>query len=208
MTAWATTVPVWTALTAYLAGARVQPTAQDNTVQVVTTAGTSGAAEPTWSTSEPWTTTDGTVTWTKGSSARRQMVSGLYATLKAFQAANPTMLLDVSAVRPQALAGLALPAVYLGARDESITVTGQIVTRTFQVAVHLVDIAPSSSQYAAREDDLVDGLEDWLSSRYHAASGFSIVGFSSALQLAEGDGSTTYPETVMVVTGTVAEGRS
>ena len=55
---------VWQATTNYAAGAMVLPSPSNGDVYVCTTAGTSGATQPIWSTSVPGTTTDGTVTWT------------------------------------------------------------------------------------------------------------------------------------------------
>lgn len=53
--------PAWTAATAFAKGALV--TDSHGSVQMVSTAGTSGAAAPTWGTTLGATTTDDTVTW-------------------------------------------------------------------------------------------------------------------------------------------------
>lgn len=210
MTAYATTVPAWTALTAYLVGGRVQPVTADQTVWAVKVAGTSGAVEPTWPTAEPWTVVDGTVTWQKGSSARRQMVQGLYTSLSGFKAANPSLLNDVAITRPGALSKLAMPAVYIGARDETIAQLGQLQERTFSgLQAVLVDIVPDNAQAEARADDLVDALVDWFSTRYHAASGFSLLMLSSVTQASEEDGGVPYLAQVFTFgPSSVTEGRS
>ncbi len=52
----------WKATHAYLLGARILDS--NTLIEKVTTAGTSGATEPTWATTPGATTTDGTVTWT------------------------------------------------------------------------------------------------------------------------------------------------
>jgi flagellar hook protein FlgE len=54
----------WAATTAYAAGARVYPNPPNGYSYEVTTAGTSGAAQPTWPTTVGSTVSDGTVTWT------------------------------------------------------------------------------------------------------------------------------------------------
>lgn len=56
--------PVWAASTAYALDDIVQPTVGSMLRYQVTTAGTSGAAEPAWPTIMGGTVTDGTVTWT------------------------------------------------------------------------------------------------------------------------------------------------
>lgn len=210
MTAYATTVPVWTALTAYLIGSRVQPVAQDGRVFQATTNGTSGAAEPTWPTNEPWTVVDSGVTWSKGTSARRQMVAGLYAQLQAFQAANPTMLLDVRQVRPASIASMALPGAYIGSRDEQVTFASSVQMRTFTgLQVVVVDVAPDNAQQMARADDLVDALVDWFVGAPHAASGFSVLELSSVAETNETDGPTNYPASVLTFgSSEVQEGRN
>jgi len=54
----------WQATTAYVVGDYVEPTTPDGNVYKCTVAGTSGASEPTWNTTEGATTSDATVTWT------------------------------------------------------------------------------------------------------------------------------------------------
>lgn len=54
----------WVALTVYALGDIVKPTAQDGNEYVVTSAGTSGASEPTFVKTAGGETTDATVTWT------------------------------------------------------------------------------------------------------------------------------------------------
>jgi len=55
----------WVANTAYVLGETVKPTTDNNHIYECTTAGTSHATtEPTWTTTEGGTNSDGTVTWT------------------------------------------------------------------------------------------------------------------------------------------------
>ncbi|MEA3432061.1 MAG: hypothetical protein U9R01_05215 [candidate division WOR-3 bacterium] len=54
----------WAASTAYSLGDYVRPTTANGYVYKCTTAGTSGAAEPTWPTTIGQTVTDGSVVWT------------------------------------------------------------------------------------------------------------------------------------------------
>jgi hypothetical protein len=57
-------ISAWTANTAYSLGTFVRPTTKNGFVYKCTTAGTSGSTEPSWSTVEGGTVTDGTVVWT------------------------------------------------------------------------------------------------------------------------------------------------
>lgn len=54
----------WSASTAYVVGDLVKPTSHNGYYYECTTAGTSGASEPTWDTTVGGTTSDNTVTWT------------------------------------------------------------------------------------------------------------------------------------------------
>jgi len=54
----------WVKATVYIVGDVVKPTTYASHSYKCTTAGTSGATEPTWSTTNGATQTDGTVTWT------------------------------------------------------------------------------------------------------------------------------------------------
>lgn len=60
---------VWIAGTVYALGAERIPTARNGHYYAVTTAGTSGATEPTWPTTSGATVTDGTVVWTEQGAA-------------------------------------------------------------------------------------------------------------------------------------------
>ena len=57
--------PAWVGNTAYTVGQFVTASPDNQHVFECTTAGTSGATQPTWNTTSGGTTTDGTVTWTE-----------------------------------------------------------------------------------------------------------------------------------------------
>lgn len=57
----------WVASTAYTVGQFVKPTTENRHSYKCTSAGTTASSEPTWSTTNGATQTDGTVTWTCGS---------------------------------------------------------------------------------------------------------------------------------------------
>ena len=56
-------LPAWQASTAYILGDTIEPTTDNGFRYVCSTAGTTGASEPTWSTTIGNTVTDGTVIW-------------------------------------------------------------------------------------------------------------------------------------------------
>lgn len=66
---WTSAVSAWTALTSYVAGSRIRQLATPTVgnervfVQLLTSAPTSGAAEPTWTVTKGAKTTDATCTW-------------------------------------------------------------------------------------------------------------------------------------------------
>lgn len=69
--------PGWAGLTEYALGERVVPATRNGYVYIVTTAGTSGSAAPTWPTTDAATVTDGTVVWTNEDTAAWTPTYGL-----------------------------------------------------------------------------------------------------------------------------------
>lgn len=168
-------LPVWTANTAYLVTARVTKVVTDGTAWWATVAGTSGNSEPTWPTTEPWTVVDGGVTWALASTERAQQVAGLYTSLTTFKAANPTLLAQVSASRPDSLTNMSMPCAYVGDRDEQMNVGAHIRFRQFTgLSVVACDVTPSNAESEARMDFLIDGLVDVFTKYVHAASPLSL----------------------------------
>lgn len=165
------TLPAWTALTAYGVTGRITKATPDGTVWWAQVAGTSGAAEPTWPTADPWTVVDGTVTWGRASVARASMVAGLLQSLDTFRDANPKLLTAISASRPKSLTNMSMPGVYIADRDETIAIGASLRTRTFSgLAIVAVDVTPDNAESMARMDLLVDGLVDLFTKYYHSAS--------------------------------------
>jgi hypothetical protein len=161
------TTPPWVALTAYLVGGRVTPVTPNATSWYATTNGTSGAMEPTWPTTDPWTVVDGGVTWGLASSARALFVSELYNALVSFRAANPTLLAGVLNARPKSLSNASLPVAWVGSRNETLVHTGALRTRTFSgLTVEVADTVPDNDQAEARMDILIDGLMDLFTATF------------------------------------------
>jgi hypothetical protein len=159
----------------YLAGAVVMETA-GLPLWRCTTAGTSGGTEPTWATAAPWTTSDGSVTWTLNTTFREDVRAGISGTLTTWKAANPKLLRKVWQVRPAGFTTGDLPCAVIGDLSETITTMQGIRQRMLDnFTVELVDRTPDNLEAAARMDVLVDALLDYLTAAYHSASGTSIV---------------------------------
>lgn len=168
--------PVWTANTAYLAGAVVTETT-GLPLWRATVAGTSAGAEPTWPTAAPWTVSDGgTLVWTLNTTFREDVHNGIVTTLTAFKTANPTLLRQVWHARPGSYTLGELPAAVIGNLTETIATANGIRQRMFTgFTVELVDRAPDSQEADDRMNVLIDALLDYLTAAYHMASGTSIV---------------------------------
>lgn len=170
------TTPAWVALTAYEVGARVTATTPDGLNWYATTAGTSGPAEPTWPTSDPWTVVDGGVTWRLATSFRQMAMAGLYATLVAFRSANPWALKGLATARPANLGNLDLPGAYIDGADETITHNGGTRTRTMSgLGVMVVLPQPDNAEAENAMDAIIDALMDAFTAAYHAVDGSSIL---------------------------------
>jgi hypothetical protein len=169
-------LPVWTPLTAVLAGKLVSKVTTDGTAWVATTAGTTGASEPTWPTTDPWTVTDGTTAWTITTSFRVLTTAGVLATLTTFRNANPNLLKGLAPERPKSLTNLDLPGAYITGADEQVTYGQQIETRSMTgLSVMLVDVVPDNIEAGARMDVLVDGIVGAFAAAFHAIDGKSIL---------------------------------
>jgi len=200
-------LPVWTALTAYIVGARATPVVADGTVWLVETAGTSGAAQPTWPTNAPWTVTDGTVHWGLGSSFRARCVAGDYTVLSDFRTANPTLLKGLARARPKSATNLDLPGAFLGPRREQVVHGSNIRQTTVDVPITVLVPVPDNAEAESLMDDLMDGLRDAFTLHYHAASGFSITAQTDAAEVDEPEGGVPYLANSLVISHTIAEGR-
>lgn len=205
--------PMWTAATAYLAGAVVTETT-GLPLWRCTTAGTSGNSEPTWPTASPWTITDGgTLVWTLNTTFRENVRAGISGTLTSWKTANPTLLRKVWQVRPESFTLGDLPCAVIGTMSESITTMNGIRQRQLDgFTVELVDRTPDNLEAAARMDVLVDALLDYLTAAYHSASGTSIVepiGVSDGGSGAIGEGQNVFWYSNLIsFRGYVAEGRT
>lgn len=165
--------PAWTALTAYLVGARVAPVVANGLNWYATVGGTSGAAEPTWPVADPWTVTDGSVTWRLATSFRQLAVAGMTSALTSFRLANPTLLKGIAGARPANLTLLDLPGAWVDAADETIVHASGVRTRTITGQVMVVIQAPANNESSAASDVIVDGLMDAFTAAYHVADGSS-----------------------------------
>lgn len=204
------TTPPWVALTPYLVGARVTPVTPNGLNWYATIAGTSGAAEPTWPTSDPWTVVDGTVTWRLGTSFRQMAMTGLYQVLVDFREANPWALKGISVARPSNLGKLDLPGAYIAGADESIVHANGVRTRTMSgLAIMVVVPVPDNAEAENAMDCIIDGLQDALTAAYHAIDGSSIMGQTSVAEVPIDEGGVQYLGNLITIGATTkAEGRS
>jgi hypothetical protein len=201
------TLPVWTAGTAYLVGARVTPVVADGTAWLAEVAGTSGISEPVWPTIAPWTVVDGGVTWGLASTFRARCVSGVYTVLSDLRTANPTLLKGLWKSRPKSMTNLDLPGAYLGTRREAVTHSSAIRQTTLSIPVTFVVPVPDNAEAETFMDDLMDAARDAFTLNYHAASGFSITAQDSADEGDEPEGGVPYLANSLVIVNTIAEGR-
>jgi hypothetical protein len=199
-------LPAWAANTAYVVGTRVTKVADDNSVWLVETAGTSGNTEPTWPTTAPWTVTDGGVSWGLASSFRRKCVVGINTVLTDFVAANPTLVRSVRKSRPKSLTNTDLPCVWLGVRREVVTHGSQIRQTTLTVPVSVAVPVPDNAEAELLLDDILDGLRDAFTLNYHAASGFAISAQEDADEADEPEGATPYLVNTIAIVNTIGEG--
>lgn len=204
----------WQANTAYLVPAVVIPTSAvfAGYTWRCTTAGTSGATEPTWP--DPTVTptiTDGTVVWSVGTGFRQAIQYGLSAVVQAFATANPTIIRSVRTVRPPSFAGsTSLPVFYFGDMNESLTHTSGLRTRTFSgFSCYLVDQLGTIEDSNNRMNFAADVLADLFTLNYHAVSGASILQHTGTNDYEETEGTIRYPALEFTFAQTeVLEGRT
>jgi hypothetical protein len=184
--------PTWQAAHAYALTAVVIPSTFGGYTWRCTTAGTSGAAEPTWPVdpnANP-TVTDGTVTWSVGTGFRQALQAGVNAAVSAFAQANPTIIRAIKAVRPLSFANTELPCWYLGDMSESIATSQGTRTRTFSgFSGYLVDNlgAVNRMNFAA------DVLADLFTASLHAASARSLLTHTGTFDTEVPNGDGTLP---------------
>jgi hypothetical protein len=113
------------------------------------------------------------------------MVAGILSILTTFQAANPTLLADISATRPRSLTNASKPFAYIDTRDETINSEAHMMQRTFSnLGIVLVDVVPSNAEAEARMDILVDGIVALVAKYYHAAGANTITQLSGVTTIA------------------------
>jgi len=101
---------------------------------------------------------------------RSDLVVGVRTVLLAQQTATPTRLRAVYNARPGSFPET--PCAYIGPRDETITLGGQLMTRTFSgLTVVLVDALQDASETEDRLDDLVDLLVTRFAAAYAQVAG-------------------------------------
>lgn len=110
---------------------------------------------------------------------RSDIVAGVLAVLTAQKAATGSQLRAVYSSRPGSFPET--PAAYIAGRDERITYSGQLRTRTMTgLSVVLVDVYADNTEAGDRLDDLVDLLVARFTAAYaQVAGGGNILALSS-----------------------------
>ncbi len=167
---------VWQASHAYALTAVVIPTTfvVGSHTWRCTTAGTSGATEPTWP--DPYlgtdTITDGAVTWTQGTAVRQWYQTAILAVVTPFAAANPTLIRAVRSVKPRSLTTAESPCFWIGEMTETITHANGIRTRTFSGLTCIwADQMGEQIESNDRANFAADVLTDLFTANFHAAGG-------------------------------------
>jgi hypothetical protein len=204
--------PYWQALHAYSLTAVIRPTTFAGYTWRVTTAGTSGATEPTWP--NPLLTptiVDGTVTWSADTAFRQQTQAAILTLVTAFKAANPTIVRSVASVRPGSFAGTAsLPVFYIGDMSESYAYVGQVWQRTMAgLTCYLVDQLGTVGDSNDRMNFAHDVLADLFTVNFHAISPRSILQLSAINDFEFEDLGPAYPALQFIFGSTnMQEGRT
>lgn len=201
-------VPAWAAAHTYATGARVSKVTNDGLIFQASTGGISGNAEPTWPTIAPWTVVDNAVTWMLASSFRQQVVSGVAAVLAAFQAANPTLLVQTMTARPRSGSAFTMPGAYIDARNESTVFMHDIRQTTLTTPVVVLVQISDNQQAEAQMDAIMDGLRDAFTLAYHAANAVSITSQAVATDTELPELGVPYLANVIGIVSTIAEGRT
>lgn len=144
---------------------------------------------------------------------RADVVAAIGTVLAAQQTATPTQLRAVYPSRPGSFPEV--PCAYVGPRDERITYTAGLRTRTMVgLTVVLVDALSDNIQTGDRLDDLVDLLVERFTDAYaQVAGGNSILAVSSVsdteVESAGANGAVIYRAVVLGFGDTfVTEGRT
>lgn len=126
---------------------------------------------------------------------RAAAVAAISAVLVARQTASPTLLRRVHTSRPGSFPEI--PCAYIGSRDEQITHTSGLRTRTFPgLTVVLVDALPDPVQTADRMDVLVDLLVDDFTAAYAFYSGGGILQLQGVSDTDVVETGTSGPDTI------------
>lgn len=204
--------PGWQANTAYAATAVVVPTVFSGYTWRCTTAGTSGAVEPSWPAdpSVTPTVTDGTVVWSVGTGFRQAIQAGVLSVVQAFSDANATIIRKVVTVRPRSLLVAELPVFWIGDLSERIETANGIRTRRMDgFSCYLADRIGEQLESNDRMNFVVDALTDLFTANYHAASGRSILQHVGTNDIEFDEGGTRFVGAEFLFGQTfVAEGRT
>lgn len=140
--------------------------------------------------------------------ARRDIRAGLLLLGEDFKSANPTLLYRTYSRRPRGFTG-DLPALYVGALNETVTHSSGLRGRTFDPQIGLVCHPTGSDAEVADEvDTLVDAFMDYVTLHPRAAGSNTLVEITSVRDVELEMDEVVYPTGLVTLSYLVAEGRS
>lgn len=213
----------WAASTAYSVGDMVRPSTSNNRVFRCTTAGTSGASEPTWDTTIGNTTNDGSVVWTTHDDVSRQpfLIDGDKIIMNGDVSINGSLLLNGTVVGSALVAGT-IGSTQIGANAVTTTQLNASAVTAAKIAANAVDATKINvADLAAVSADLgsitagnitldTAGYIKGGQTAYNTGTGFFLGYDTAAYKFSIGDGGVsdfmTWDGSKLVVRGDISIG--
>ena len=142
------------------------------------------------------------------SSFRQQTVAGVEIVLAAFQASNPTLLVQTQTGRPRGANVFTMPGAWIDARSEVATFAHDIRFTTLTTPVVVAVNVSDNVQAEAQMDAIMDGLRDAFTLAYHAANNVSITAQGVANDQDLPELGMPYLANIISIVSTVSEGRT
>lgn len=140
---------------------------------------------------------------------RRDVTDRLVALIEDFKSANPTLILRSYHRRPGGFTG-DLPAIYIGSRNETVTHSVGLRTRTMEPQLVIVGHPTGTPEEIADEmDTVIDTFLDYVTTHPHAISSNTLTAVTTIRDVELDLDDVVYPAAVLTLGDTIAqEGRS